>query len=621
MPDIGLVIVAGLGFAGFFLGIARSHDAGGAVWWPLLYVRAAGLALVTPVVVGAVATGRLRGMHVRRRALLVSAVAGVGDLGGNLFYLLASATGELSVAVVLSSMYPVQTALLARLLVHERLSRVRMLGVAMAVAGIGLVSVGQLGRPADRGAGTDVVLQSSPEEGDRPDTRRARLPAHGTVPARAGGRRGARGGHSRGHRSLDMLASEADTSSVWTSIRTRRSGPASDSGRLPKHWGCRSTRSGAGNWRAGSGSSARAAGSGSCPSPSLTRLMDERRRQSVERPIVAQSARNRFPGIVTRIEKDGVAAVVEVLAGPHRLVSLMTSEAVDDMGLQVGDEAVCVVKATNVIVDVPASKEWKPLRRRPADRQPIIAVLAIVLGACGAWGGAGSPSTLVASAVAGGSEGPAGSLTVFGAASLKDVLADAATKYPTVNLGVPLTVATGSSTALETQIEQGAPADVFLSADTANPQKLIEGQLGVGPAVAFASNVLTVIVPAGNPAGIDSPMDLARPGVKVVAAGDAVPITRYAVRLVANLALQPGYPPDFAAAYEANVGVTAGRRQGGGRPDRAGRGDAGDRLRVRRTLFDRGGHDPRSRGHERARDVRAAWSWRRPGTRLRPERS
>ena len=53
------------------------------------------------------------------------------------------------------------------------------------------------------------------------------------------------------------------------------------------------------------------------------------------------------------IERDKVAAVVEVLAGPHRLVSLMTAEAVDELGLAVGDEAVCVVKATHVIVEIP----------------------------------------------------------------------------------------------------------------------------------------------------------------------------------------------------------------------------------------------------------------------------
>jgi molybdopterin-binding protein len=96
------------------------------------------------------------------------------------------------------------------------------------------------------------------------------------------------------------------------------------------------------------------------PIDEVTRLLAERRAQPIERPIVAGSARNRFPGIVTRIEKDRVAAVVEVIAGPHRLVSLMTAEAVDELGLKVGDEAVGVVKATNVIVEVPARKESRP---------------------------------------------------------------------------------------------------------------------------------------------------------------------------------------------------------------------------------------------------------------------
>jgi molybdopterin-binding protein len=89
----------------------------------------------------------------------------------------------------------------------------------------------------------------------------------------------------------------------------------------------------------------------------VARLIAERRKGSTDRPIVAQSARNRFPGIVTRIERDRVAAVVEVMAGPHRLVSLMTAEAIDDLGLKVGAEAVCVVKATNVIVEIPSSRE------------------------------------------------------------------------------------------------------------------------------------------------------------------------------------------------------------------------------------------------------------------------
>jgi molybdopterin-binding protein len=86
----------------------------------------------------------------------------------------------------------------------------------------------------------------------------------------------------------------------------------------------------------------------------ITRLAAERRREGAERPIVAQSARNRFAGVVTRVERDGVAAVVEVQAGPHRLVSLITREASEELGLEPGDEVVCTVKATDVMVEVPS---------------------------------------------------------------------------------------------------------------------------------------------------------------------------------------------------------------------------------------------------------------------------
>jgi molybdopterin-binding protein len=87
----------------------------------------------------------------------------------------------------------------------------------------------------------------------------------------------------------------------------------------------------------------------------IRRLQVERRLKG-ERPIVAQSARNRFAGVVTRVEKDRVAAVVEVQAGPHRLVSLMTAEAATELALRPGAAVVCVVKATNVMVEVPRSR-------------------------------------------------------------------------------------------------------------------------------------------------------------------------------------------------------------------------------------------------------------------------
>jgi len=72
-------------------------------------------------------------------------------------------------------------------------------------------------------------------------------------------------------------------------------------------------------------------------------------------PDVVGSARNRFPGIVTNVVKDKVAAQVEIQAGPHRVVSLMTREAADALGLAPGVLAVAVVKSTNVVVEIASS--------------------------------------------------------------------------------------------------------------------------------------------------------------------------------------------------------------------------------------------------------------------------
>ena len=73
-----------------------------------------------------------------------------------------------------------------------------------------------------------------------------------------------------------------------------------------------------------------------------------------DEPIAARSARNRFPGIVTKVIRDAVMAQVEIQAGPHRVVALLSSEAADELGLEPGARAVASVKATNVVVEVPA---------------------------------------------------------------------------------------------------------------------------------------------------------------------------------------------------------------------------------------------------------------------------
>lgn len=84
----------------------------------------------------------------------------------------------------------------------------------------------------------------------------------------------------------------------------------------------------------------------------LARFLTETAPEPTAEPLVSESARNRFPGIVTKVEKDGLVAVVHLQAGPHRVVSMMTREAADELQLSPGDLAVGVVKSTNVVVEV-----------------------------------------------------------------------------------------------------------------------------------------------------------------------------------------------------------------------------------------------------------------------------
>lgn len=85
----------------------------------------------------------------------------------------------------------------------------------------------------------------------------------------------------------------------------------------------------------------------------LARFLQESASAPEPDVVVSRSARNRFPGIVTRVVKDGVMAQVDIAAGGHRVVSLMTREAADEMGLEPGVLAVAAVKSTNVVVERP----------------------------------------------------------------------------------------------------------------------------------------------------------------------------------------------------------------------------------------------------------------------------
>ncbi len=85
----------------------------------------------------------------------------------------------------------------------------------------------------------------------------------------------------------------------------------------------------------------------------LARYLSEQSAAYEPESVMSQSARNRFTGIVTRVERDKLTAVVEIHSPPHRLVSLMTREAADELNLQPGDLATAAVKSTNVVVEIP----------------------------------------------------------------------------------------------------------------------------------------------------------------------------------------------------------------------------------------------------------------------------
>lgn len=91
------------------------------------------------------------------------------------------------------------------------------------------------------------------------------------------------------------------------------------------------------------------------PGDALARRALEVAAASPDPSDVLSSARNRFVGLVTRVQRDGVMAQVDIQSGPHRVVSLMSAEAVAELGLEVGSLAVALVKATTVIVEAPRS--------------------------------------------------------------------------------------------------------------------------------------------------------------------------------------------------------------------------------------------------------------------------
>lgn len=143
-------------------------------------------------------------------------------------------------------------------------------------------------------------------------------------------------------------------------------------------------------------------------------------------------------------------------------------------------------------------------------------------------------------------------VTVFAASSLTDAFSTLKPVFEATNPGHRVRFNFGPSSVLRTQVQQGAPVDVFASADWAQMQPLVDGKQVHAPQT-FARNRLVLVVPARNPGSVRSLRDLARPGLRVITTGEAVPIGRYTQEMLGKLSRMSGYGRDFAARVNANV--------------------------------------------------------------------
>lgn len=151
--------------------------------------------------------------------------------------------------------------------------------------------------------------------------------------------------------------------------------------------------------------------------------------------------------------------------------------------------------------------------------------LALVLSACSAPTAAPASATVAPQ-----------TLTVFAAASLTSAFGEIGKAFEAANPGVTITFNFGGSQTLRTQIEQGAQADVFASANAKEMDALVTGTLvSTDAAKVFLTNQLVVILPAKNPAGLKTLADLSKPGLKLVLAAKEVPAGNYALQIIDKL--------------------------------------------------------------------------------------
>lgn len=190
-------------------------------------------------------------------------------------------------------------------------------------------------------------------------------------------------------------------------------------------------------------------------------------------------------------------------------------------------------------------------------RLVLMLVLITLAAACGG-SGQGAAGGRVDSASSGPAAGagaatPSGALSVFAAASLTDAFTEMGQEFQKVNPRVRVTFNFAASTALRTQIEQGARADVYASADQAQMDNAVKAGVIDGPGQVFVKNSLVMIYPTGNPGNVSRLHDLARPGLKFVLTDRNVPIGAYARAALEKMSTDSSFGADFANRVLANL--------------------------------------------------------------------
>lgn len=184
---------------------------------------------------------------------------------------------------------------------------------------------------------------------------------------------------------------------------------------------------------------------------------------------------------------------------------------------------------------------------------PLLWLLAISLTACSGAAMSTPAITPTVAATTGTVVATSGTLTVFAAASLTESFTAIKSAFEKAHPGATVTYSFAGSQALVTQLTQGAQADVFASADQPTMDNAIKGGVIAGTPQVFAKNRLVIIVPKDNRAGITTPKDLAKPGVKFDTAQANVPVGAYTQTALDNFAKLPDYGADFKANVNKNI--------------------------------------------------------------------